>query len=36
MRHLCLAATGQNRGKMTTSIRLLDLFHGAGLRTGFM
>ena len=36
MRHLYLAATGQNRGKTTTSLGLLDLFIGEGLRTGFM
>jgi BioD-like phosphotransacetylase family protein len=36
MRHLYLAATGQNRGKTTLSLGLLDLFIGAGLRTGFM
>ena len=36
MRHLYLAATGQNRGKTTASLGLLDLFLGAGLRTGFM
>jgi hypothetical protein len=36
MRHLYLAATGQNRGKTTTSLGLLDLFRGEGLRTAFM
>jgi BioD-like phosphotransacetylase family protein len=36
MRHLYLAATGQNRGKTTASLGLMDLFLGAGLRTGFM
>ncbi len=36
MRHLYLAATGQNRGKTTTSLGLMDLFLGEGLRTGFM
>ncbi len=36
MRHLYLAATGQNRGKTTTSLGLLDLFLGKGLRTAFM
>lgn len=36
MRHLYLAATGQNRGKTTTSLGLVDLFLAAGLRTGFM
>lgn len=35
MRHLYLAATGQNRGKTTTSLGLMDLFLGRGLRTGF-
>ena len=36
MRHLYLAATGQNRGKTTTSLGLLDGFHRRGLHTGFM
>ena len=36
MRHLYLAATGQNRGKTTASLGLLDIFLGEGLRTGFM
>ena len=36
MRHLYLAATGQNRGKTTASLGLMDLFLGEGLRTGFM
>jgi BioD-like phosphotransacetylase family protein len=36
MRHLFLAATGQNRGKTTTSLGLLDLLLGTGLRSGFM
>jgi BioD-like phosphotransacetylase family protein len=36
MRHLYLAATGQNRGKTTASLGLMDLFLGAGLRTGVM
>ena len=36
MLHLYLAATGQNRGKTTASLGLLDLFLRAGLRTGFM
>ena len=36
MRHLYLAATGQNRGKTTTSLGLLDIFLREGLRTGFM
>jgi BioD-like phosphotransacetylase family protein len=36
MRHLYLAATGQNRGKTTAALGLLDLFLSRGLRTGFM
>jgi BioD-like phosphotransacetylase family protein len=36
MRHLYLAATGQNRGKTTASIGLLSAFLEEGLRTGFM
>ena len=36
MRHLYLAATGQNRGKTTASIGLIDGFLRRGLRTGFM
>ncbi len=36
MRHLYLAATGQNRGKTTASLGLLDGFLGRGVRTGFM
>jgi hypothetical protein len=36
VRHLYLAATGQNRGKTTTALGLLDGFIGRGLRTGFM
>jgi phosphate acetyltransferase len=36
MRHLYLAATGQNRGKTTASMGLLDGFRRRGLRTGFM
>ena len=36
MRHLYLAATGQNRGKTTASLGLLDGFVRRGLRTGFM
>ena len=36
MRQLYLAATGQNRGKTTAALGLLDLFVGEGLRTGFM
>src|SRR5512146_3545013 len=36
MRQLYLAATGQNRGKTTTSLGLLDGFLRRGLRAGFM
>jgi uncharacterized protein len=36
MRQLYLAATGQNRGKTTASLGLLDGFLRQGLRTGFM
>jgi BioD-like phosphotransacetylase family protein len=36
MRHLYLAATGQNRGKTTASLGLLDGFRRRGLRAGFM
>ncbi len=36
MRHLYLAATGQNRGKTTASIGLIDGFLRRGLHTGFM
>jgi len=36
MRHLYLAATGQNRGKTTTALGFLDGFLREGLRTGFM
>jgi uncharacterized protein len=36
MRHLYLAATGQNRGKTTAALGFLDLFLSRGLRTGFM
>jgi len=36
MRHLYLAATGQNRGKTTASLGLLDGFVRRGLVTGFM
>jgi BioD-like phosphotransacetylase family protein len=36
VRHLYLAATGQNRGKTTAALGLLDLFLSRGLRTGFM
>ncbi len=36
MRQLYLAATGQNRGKTTASLGLVDGFLRQGLRTGFM
>ncbi len=36
MRQLYLAATGQNRGKTTMSLGLLNGFLSRGLRTGFM
>ena len=36
MRQLYLAATGQNRGKTTTSLGLMHGFIERGLRTGFM
>jgi BioD-like phosphotransacetylase family protein len=36
VRHLYLAATGQNRGKTTAALGLLDLFLSRALRTGFM
>jgi len=36
MRHLYLAATGQNRGKTTASMGLLDGFRRRGLHAGFM
>jgi uncharacterized protein len=36
VRHLYLAATGQNRGKTTASLGLLDGFRRKGLRTGFL
>ncbi len=36
MRHLYLAATGQNRGKTTASLGLFDMFIGRGLDAGFM
>lgn len=36
MRHLYLAATGQNRGKTTAALGLLDGFRRRGLHTGFM
>ncbi len=36
MRQLYLAATGQNRGKTTASLGLLDGFQRRGFRTGFI
>ncbi len=36
MRQVYLAATGQNRGKTTTSLGLFDLFLGRGFDAGFM
>src|SRR3954454_12243889 len=36
MRQLYLAATGQNRGKTTASLGLVDGFIRRGYRTGFM
>lgn len=36
MRQLYLAATGQNRGKTTAALGLLDGFVGGGHRTGFL
>jgi BioD-like phosphotransacetylase family protein len=36
LRQLYLAATGQNRGKTTAALGLLDGFRRSGLRTGFM
>jgi len=36
LKHLYLAATGQNRGKTTAALGLLDGFVQRGLRTGFM
>jgi BioD-like phosphotransacetylase family protein len=35
VRHLYLAATGQNRGKTTTSLGLVHAFLEAGVRAGF-
>ncbi len=35
MRHLYLAATGQNRGKTTAALGLVDGFQRRGLHTGF-
>jgi BioD-like phosphotransacetylase family protein len=36
LRHLYLAATGQNRGKTTAALGFLDGFMSRGLSTGFM
>ncbi len=36
MRHVYLAATGQNRGKTTVSLGVLDGFQRRGLSTGFV
>ena len=36
MRHVYLAATGQNRGKTTVSLGVLDGFRRRGLTTGFL
>src|SRR5438034_5324129 len=36
MRHVYLAATGQNRGKTTVSLGVLDGFRRRGLSTGFI
>ena len=36
MRHVYLAATGQNRGKTTVSLGVLDGFQKRGLSTGFI
>ena len=36
MRHIYLAATGQNRGKTTVSLGVMDGFERRGLSTGFM
>lgn len=36
MRHVYLAATGQNRGKTTVSLGVLDGFRKRGLSTGFI
>jgi len=36
MRHVYLAATGQNRGKTTLSLGVMDGFLRRGLSTGFM
>src|SRR3954463_11297461 len=36
MRHVYLAATGQNRGKTTVSLGVMDGFRRRGLSTGVM
>src|SRR6476646_7455243 len=36
MRHIYLAATGQNRGKTTVALGVMDGFQRRGLSTGFM
>ena len=36
MRHIYLAATGQNRGKTTLSLGVMDGFRRRGLSTGFI
>ncbi len=36
MRHVYLAATGQNRGKTTVSLGVLDGFQRRGLSTSFL
>ena len=36
MRHIYLAATGQNRGKTTVSLGVMDGFQRRGLSTGFL
>src|SRR5918993_5843839 len=36
MRHVYLAATGQNRGKTTLSLGVMDGFQRRGLSTGFI
>ena len=36
MRHIYLAATGQNRGKTTVSLGVLDGFHRRGLSSAFL
>src|SRR6188474_706532 len=36
MRHVYLAATGQNRGKTTVSLGVMDGFRRRGLSSGFL